>query len=245
MRCEGKLAVVTGSGGSMGGAIALRLAKEGADVVVNDRVAGRTDGIERDIRAMSRDVVAVHANVTRRQGAAAVIDAALDGWGRVDILVNVVGGMKGPHERAIWEITEEEWELAMGLNLRGTFHCTQLACRPMMECRHGKIVNIASVSWAGEPMHAHYAAAKAGVVAFTRSVATQLAPYDINVNAVAPGPMLSYVEGGPDRSDAVTPLGRVNEPRDIADAVLFLVSDEARNVSGQLLTVAGGANPAL
>jgi NAD(P)-dependent dehydrogenase (short-subunit alcohol dehydrogenase family) len=101
MRCEGKLAVVTGSGGSMGGAIALRLAKEGADVVVNDRVAGRTDGIERDIRAMSRDVVAVHANVTRRQGAAAVIDAALDGWGRVDILVNVVGGMKGPHERAI------------------------------------------------------------------------------------------------------------------------------------------------
>jgi NAD(P)-dependent dehydrogenase (short-subunit alcohol dehydrogenase family) len=229
----------------MGGAIALRLAEEGADVVVNDRVAGRTDGIERDIRAMGRDVVAVHANVTRREGAAAVIDAALDQWGRVDILVNVVGGMKGPHERAIWEITEEEWELAMGLNLRGTFHCTQLACRPMMERRQGKIVNIASVSWAGEPMHAHYAAAKAGVVAFTRSVATQLAPYDINVNAVAPGATLSSIEGAPDRSGVGTPLGRVNEPRDIAEAVLFLVSEEARNVSGQLLTVAGGANPAL
>lgn len=237
--------MVTGSGGSMGSAIALRLAEEGADLVVNDRVAGRTDSVERDVRAMDRDVVAVHANVTRREGAAVVIDAALDRWGRVDILVNVVGGMKGPPERAIWEITEEEWEFAMGLNLRATFHCTQLACGPMMERRHGKIVNIASVSWAGESMHAHYAAAKAGVVSFTRSVATQLAPYNINVNAVAPGATLSSLEDAPDRSGAVTPLGRVNEPRDVAEAVLFLVSEEARNISGQLLTVAGGGNPSL
>jgi NAD(P)-dependent dehydrogenase (short-subunit alcohol dehydrogenase family) len=229
----------------MGGAIALMLAGEGADLVVNDRVAGRTDEIERQIRATGREVVAVHANVTRRDGAAAVIDAALERWGRIDILVNVVGGMKGPAERPIWEITEEEWEFAMGINLRGTFHCTQLACRSMMERRHGKIVNIASVSWAGDATHAHYAAAKAGVVAFTRSVATQLAPYDINVNAVAPGATLSQVEGLPDRSGGVTPLGRVNEPRDIAGAVLFLVSHEARNISGQLLTVAGGVNPSL
>src|SRR4029453_18746172 len=129
----------------------------------------------------------VTASVTRRDAAAALVDAALQRWGRVDILVNVVGGIKGPVVNPVTEITDEQWDITMNLNLRGTFHCTQLVVPGMIGRRFGKIVNIASVGWAGEAMHAHYAAAKAGVVGFTRSVASQLGPYNINVNAIAPG----------------------------------------------------------
>jgi NAD(P)-dependent dehydrogenase (short-subunit alcohol dehydrogenase family) len=237
----------------MGGAIAIRLAEEGADIVLNDRVADRAGRFEPDIRALGRDAVTVVANVTRREGAQAVVGAALERWGRVDILMNVVGGIKGPIENPIWSISEEEWEIAMGLNLRGTFHCTQLAIPGMMERRFGKIVNIASVSWAGDAMHAHYAAAKAGVVAFTRSVATQLGPYNINVNAIAPGGTATGHVGRNDEpgtpaagsGPSSAPLGRTNLPRDIANAALFLASEESRNISGQLITVAGGANPGL
>lgn len=258
-RLADKRAVVTGSGGAMGGAIALRLAEEGADVALNDRLPDLTTDCERTIAALGRDVFSVVANVTRREGAEQLITAALDRWGRVDILVNVVGGVRPPVVNPIWQISEEDWEFAMGINLRGTFHCTQLVCRAMMEQRHGKIVNIASNSWAGEAIHAHYAAAKAGVVAFTRSVASQLGPYNINVNAVAPGGtrrsdrIAAHLEAeappagdGVDITVAMTgPLGRVNEPVDIANTVLFLVSEESRNVSGQLITVAGGNNPSL
>jgi len=261
-RVDGMKAVVTGSGGAMGGAIALRLAEEGADVALNDRLPDLTTDTEMAIRDLGRDVVSVVANVTRRDGAELLVTTALQRWGRVDILVNVVGGIRPPVVNPIWKISEEDWEFAMGINLRGTFHCTQLVCPAMMERRSGKIVNIASNSWAGEGMHAHYAAAKAGVVAFTRSVATQLAPFNINVNAVAPGgtrrstriaahidvPVTPDAEPLPfpaPTAAATGPLGRTNEPVDIANAVLFLASDESRNIAGQLITVAGGNNPSL
>jgi NAD(P)-dependent dehydrogenase (short-subunit alcohol dehydrogenase family) len=239
----------------MGGAIACRLAEEGADVVLNDRRPGTTAEAQSVVARLGRDVVSVVANVTRREGAEAVIQTALERWGRIDILVNVVGGVKGQVVNPIWQISEDEWEYTMGINLRGTFHCTQLVAPSMMERRYGKIVNISSASWAGEAIHAHYAAAKAGVVAFTRSVAFQLAPYNINVNAIAPGRTRRAVtiqdsETPTDAGvlvsvSATGPLGRINEPVDIANAALFLASDESRNVSGQLLTVAGGNNASL
>jgi NAD(P)-dependent dehydrogenase (short-subunit alcohol dehydrogenase family) len=258
-RVEGKKAVVTGSGGAMGAAIALRLGEEGADVALNDRLPDLTNETEKAIAALGRDVVSVVANVTRREGAQRLVGAALDRWGRIDILVNVVGGVRPPVVNPIWSISEEDWEFAMGLNLRGTFHCTQLVCPGMMQRRYGKIVNIASNSWAGEAIHAHYAVAKAGVVALTRSVATQLGPYNINVNAVAPGAtrrsahIAAQIETPPEiaaepvtTSVAMTgPLGRSNEPLDIANTVLFLASEESRNISGQLITVAGGNNASL
>ena len=245
---EGKKAVVTGSGGKMGGTIAVMLAREGADLVLNDRIPGKTDEYEKQIQELGRDVVAVTTNVTRREGAEAVIGAALDRWGRIDILMNVVGGVKGPVERRIWETEEDEWEITVGVNLRGTYHCTHLVAPRMMEQRSGKILNIASTSWAGAEIHAHYAAAKAGVVAFTRSVASQLGPYNINVNAIAPGATLSGVNlGDGDRGSlgGSNQMGRINEPEDIGHAALFLCSERARNISGQLLTVAGGFNPSL
>jgi NAD(P)-dependent dehydrogenase (short-subunit alcohol dehydrogenase family) len=233
----------------MGGAIACRLASEGADVVLNDRLAERADRWEAAISALGRDVMSVHGNVTRRDEARQLIATAEDRWGRVDILVNVVGGIKGPIANPVWEITEEEWEFAMGLNLRGTFHCTQAVLPGMMSRRQGKIVNIASVSWAGDALHAHYAAAKAAVVSFTRSAATQLGPYNINVNAVAPGATERDIDVDMPAALAdetvLNPLGRNNAADDVANGVLFLVSEESRNISGQLLTIAGGANPHL
>jgi 3-oxoacyl-[acyl-carrier protein] reductase len=253
-RVEGAVAVVTGSGGAMGGAIAQRLAEEGAVVALNDRVAGATDETEEAIRALGRDVTSVHANVTRRAEAERLIGTAVERWGRVDVLVNVVGGVRPPVRRAIWELSEEDWEFTIGLNLRGTFHCTQLVLPGMMARRSGKIVNIASTSWAGEAAHTDYAVAKAGVVAFTRSVATQLGPFNINVNAVSPGgtrrsarvaQQIEDQAGEPMSVAGTGTLGRLNEPVDIANAVLFLASEESRNVTGMVLTVAGGTNHSL
>jgi len=244
-------AIVTGSGGRMGGAIALALARRGADVALNDRLPERTLACEQEVRRLGLDCFSITANVTRREGAAQLVDAALGRWGRVDILINTVGGIKGPIANPLWEISEEEWEITVGLNLRGTFHCTQLVLQAMMAQRFGKIVNIASTSWAGDPMHTHYAVAKAGVVAFTRSAAVQLGPYNINVNCIAPGATATERVGHQteqvvtDDLSSFVPLGRVNRPEDIGEAAAYLVSESARNISGQVLTVAGGINPAM
>lgn len=248
----GKVAVVTGSGGAMGGAVAVRLAQAGARIVLNDRVADRVDSHRSAVEALGVETISVVASTSRTEGANAVIAAALETWGRLDVLVNVVGGIKGPVEIPVWEITDEQWDATVAISLTSAFRCTRAAAPAMMAARAGKIVNIASTAWAAPEagLHPHYAAAKAGVVAFTQSVALQLAPYDINVNAVAPGATRRsaalVLEGGDvDVPSALPPLGRINEPEDIAEAVAYLVSPGARNVSGQLLTVAGGANPSL
>jgi NAD(P)-dependent dehydrogenase (short-subunit alcohol dehydrogenase family) len=195
----------------------------------------------------------VTADVSTREGAAALVGGAVERWGRLDVLVNVAGGIKGPIVNPIWDITEEQWSVTLATNLTSVFHTTQLALAPMMQAGRGCIVNTASTSWAGSALHSHYAAAKAGLVSFTRSVATQVGPFGIRVNVVAPGGTRTLAAERPDgtllREDSEVvkqiPLGRLNEPTDVADAVMFLVSDRARNISGQVLTVAGGLNPSL
>ncbi len=252
-RVQGAKAVVTASGGGMGGNIALRLAEEGADVALNDRRPGSTDPWMERISQLGRDVFAMTTNVTRREGAERLIGAALDRWGQVDILVNCVGGIRGAVKIPVWEITEDDFEFAWGINMRATFHCTQLVLPGMMARRSGKIVNIASLSWAGDPWHAHYAAAKAAVVAFTRACAIQLGPYGINVNAVAPGGTRTNASNSSPRSGPLFDdgferggtLGRPNEAVDVANAVLYLASEESRQVSGHLLAIGAGANPRL
>ena len=246
----GQVAVVTGSGGAMGGAIAERLAAAGAHIVLNDRVADRVDVHRAAVEAHGVEAVSVTASTSRPEGARTVIAAALDTWGRLDILVNTVGGIKGPIKVPVWDITDEQWNGTLAVSLTATFLCTREAARVMIGQRSGKIVNIASTSWAppDSAMHPHYAAAKAGVVAFTRAVALQLAPYDVNVNAVAPGATrrsAAVVVDDGDAAGPLPPLGRINDPADIAGAVAYLVSPDARNVSGQLITVAGSLNPAL
>jgi NAD(P)-dependent dehydrogenase (short-subunit alcohol dehydrogenase family) len=241
-RVEGKRAVVTASGGKMGGAIALRLAEEGADVVLNDQVPGLTAPYAAQIRAMGRQVLEVDGDVTDRAAAEAVIGAAIAAWGGVDILVNNVGGIKGPYTDELADITDDSWDTTMRINLRGTFICSQLAVPGMIERRSGKIVNIASTAWAGGV--SPYSVSKAGVVSFTRGLANELAQHNINVNAVAPGATQTRVQYGDEILPRI-PLRRVNDPQDIANTVVFLASEEARQISGQLVIVAGGSNPSL
>jgi NAD(P)-dependent dehydrogenase (short-subunit alcohol dehydrogenase family) len=241
-RLDGRHAVVTASGGKMGAAIALRLAAEGCDVALNDLDGRLTAAYAEQVRALGRDAIEVAGDVSQRADAEALIGAAIDRWGGVDILVNNVGGSTGPYVQDILAITDEDWDATMLLNTRATFICSQLVVPGMIERGGGKIVNISSSSWAGNV--APYAIAKAAVVSFTRGLARELAPHNINVNAVAPGATKTRFQP-PDEMIDLVPLGRFNEPDDIAATVAFLVSEDARNVSGQLVTVAGGNNPAM
>lgn len=213
----------------MGGAIAERLAAAGARIVLNDRVADRVDAHRAAVEAHGVEAVSVVASASRSDGARAIMAAALETWGRLDVLVNSVGGIKGPVKAPVWEITDEQWDATLAISLTSAFLCTREAARAMAAQREGKIVNIASTSWAPpeSALHPHYAAAKAGIVAFTRAVALQLAPYGVNVNAVAPGATrrsADVVLDGGDVGAAATPLGRINDPADIAGAVAYLVS---------------------
>lgn len=235
----------------MGGAIAEQLAGAGFDIVLNDRLADYVDTHRAAVEAHGRRALSVVASVSRTEGAQTLISTAIEEHGRIDVLVNTVGGIKGPVLAPVWEITDDQWAGTLALSLTSTFLCTREVAPVMIKQRSGRIVNIASTSWAGPHagLHPHYASAKAGVVAFTQSVALQLAPYDVTVNAVAPGATrASAASPAPalqDRSSDLPPLGRINDPTDIAEAVRYLASPGARNVTGQLLTVAGGFNPRL
>jgi 3-oxoacyl-[acyl-carrier protein] reductase len=247
---HGKVAIIVGGAGGIGEGITTAFASAGFAVVVNDRREEACRALAARLLELGHQVLAVPADVTQRPGADSVVSRALEAWGRVDVFVNVVGGIKGMNG-PVWDITEDQFDFTIRLNLRPVFLCTQAALRPMMEKRSGSIINITSLSYAGAPEHAHYAAAKAGVTAFTRSVATQVGPYNINVNAVAPGTTItaSVAQAGLNLADIdwakENPLGRANAPHDIAAAVLFLASPGARNISGQIITVAGGLNPSL
>jgi NAD(P)-dependent dehydrogenase (short-subunit alcohol dehydrogenase family) len=246
-----RVAVVTGSGGAMGGAIAQRLAADGLDIVLNDRLADVVDTHRAAVESHGVSAHSVTASVSRPEGARTLLGATMERFGRIDVLVNTVGGIKGPVTAPVWEIADEEWAGTLALSLTATFLCTREAAPLMIAQRSGRVVNIASTSWAAPHagLHPHYAAAKAGVVAFTQATALQLAPYDITVNAVAPGATYASAASpaAARHQDAqeLPPLGRINDPRDIAGAVAYLAGADARNVSGQLLTVAGGLNPRL
>lgn len=241
------VAVISGGGGGIGRAIAASLLDGGARVVVNDRHPERLDEAVRELGMTHAERVSTAvADVSERRGARSAIQAAADRFGTPTILVNVSGGMRGAMDVPFVELDDDQWDFAMRINLRTTFECMQAALEVMIPARRGRIVNIASTAWAGSPDRPDYSAAKAGVVALTRSVASQVGPHGITVNAVAPGVTLTDAVRGiyahllPD-----VPLGRWNEPDDIASAVRFLCSDAARNISGQVVTVAGGHNPSL
>ena len=234
-RVDDKVAVVTGAAHGLGRAIAARLAAEGAHVTLGDI-----------------DAAAVVGDVTEEEPAARLIEAAVSRGGRLDILVNNVGGSRTAR---IWEMSVTDWDFVLRLNLRSTFLCTRAAVPHMMRRRYGRIVCISSGAREGTPWTAYYqggsaySAAKAGVHGFIRDVALELAEHGINVNAVAPGPidtervgqglhrLNETVEYSPNR---MTPLRRLGRPSEVADAVLFLASDEATYITGHTLAVTGG-----
>jgi len=244
MNLKDKIAIVTGGSRGIGRAIALKLASLGAKVVVNYRVnAEAAQEVVEAIKAQGGEAIAVQADVRNADDAKRLVQTAQSTYGRLDILVNNAGIHR---DNLLVRMSEEDWDAVMDTNLRGTFNCTKAAMRPMMKQRYGRIVNITSVSGlAGNPGQANYSAAKAGLVGFTKAVAKEVGPRKITVNAIAPGyittDQTAYLpEEWKAKAIEMTPLGRAGSPEDIANAVAFLVSDEAGFVTGVVLRVDGG-----
>ena len=245
---DGKVAIVTAAAGAgIGQAAARRFAQEGARVVVSDAHARRVQEVA---EAMSREygseVPALAVDVRDTEQVRGLVEATLERFGQVDILMNNAGINRLV---PVWEMDEETWRLVIDVNVTGTFHCTRAVLPHMIERKSGAIINMASVvGWFGSSDgEAHYAAAKAAVMGFTRAVAAEVGPYGIRVNAIAPGLIYNefleriYPKEFFERFVSRVPLGRAGEPPDIADVALFLASDLSRYVTGEVICVSGGA----
>lgn len=249
MRLRDRTAFISGAGGPMGGTIARRFAEEGARLVLTDISGPRLDEWAAPLRDLT-DVVAERANVLEEQELTSVVGAGQSAFGGIDIVVNVVGGVRGGSLRtSMLELSDDALMDTMALNLKGILLTTRHIVPGMRERGYGRIVNFASVAMAGETGQSAYSAAKAGVAGITRSMAMEFAP-DVTVNAIAPALVRTSVL---DRLDPAmieewrqrTLLKRLAEPEDIANAALFLASDEASFITGVTLPLAGGIWPAL
>lgn len=244
MNLAGKVALVTGGSRGIGRAIALTLAEHGADVAIN--YAGNTAAAEEvaaAIEKLGRKALLVQGSVADTNGVADIVGRVVKELGRLDILVNNAGITR---DGLLMRMKEADWDDVMNTNLKGVFNCSKAVLRTMMKQKGGRIVNMASVvGEMGNAGQANYASAKAGVIGFTKSLAKEVASRNITVNAVAPGfiatDMTSVLTDEQKAEMARTiSLGRAGEPQDVANAVLFLVSDEAAYITGQVLNVDGG-----
>lgn len=242
---EGKKAVVTGSSRGIGRGCALTLAKYGADTVVNyvESKEKAEDTVTR-IMDLGRESFAVKADISKESEVKSMIEKTINEFGRIDILVNNAG----IHQHLkTWELSLPDWERIININLTGVFLCSKEAVIHMKEQKSGSIVNISScVAFTGTDHEIHYASTKAGIIGFTKSLALEAAPYNVRVNAVAPGfiatdmvlPLITDEERKNLESDI--PLGRLGEPEDIGEAVAFLASDLAEYITGETIHVNGG-----
>lgn len=244
MNLEHKAAVVTGASRGIGRAIALELARRGARVVVNyHRNAEAAAEVVAAIEAASGQAIAVRADVGDFEQAAGLIRAATDAFGQVDILVNNAGTTR---DQLLMLMKEEDWDTVLRTNLKSVFNCCKAAARPMVRRRQGRIVNVTSISGiAGQGGQTNYAASKAGIIGFTKSLAKELGSRNVTVNCVAPGFIPTDLTAGlpeelKQRAIEATPLKRMGQPEEVAYAVAFLASDEASFITGETLTVDGG-----
>jgi len=241
---ENKVAVVTGASRGIGRAIAELLAQRGADVVCGDRLEKQAEETAALVAAASgRRTSGCLVDVADHESAKDFIECAFSNFGKVDILINNAGITR---DNLLMRIDEADWDAVLEVNLKGAYNCCKAAVRPMMKQRYGRIVNISSVvGLSGNAGQTNYAASKAGLIGFTKSLAKELGSRNITVNAVAPGyitTVLTDVLTEEYKAAAIksTPLGRLGTPEDVALAVAFLVSDDAAFITGQVLSVDGG-----
>ena len=243
MDFTGKKALVTGSGGGIGKSIALLLAEMGADIVVNDVSIENAQQTAREIISKGQKTIVSNANVVNDTQVKDMFESIASEFGRIDILVNNAGITK---DSLLMDMREDQWDQVMDVNLKGVFLCCKYAAKMMSDQQYGKIINISSASGqAGNIGQVNYAASKGGVIAITKTLAKELARYNINVNAVAPGfirtPMTQTVpEKVVNYLIGQIPLKRMGEPLEIANAVAFLASDNSAYITGQVLSVNGG-----
>ena len=243
MSLQGKVAIVTGAAQGIGRAIAETLARHGADIVVADLDPGRSQDTVEAVRKLGRRALNVKVNVADWDDVKSMTDQVLKDWGKIDILVNNAGVTR---DGLLVRMKEEDWNLVLQVNLNGTFHCTKAVLQAMSKQRSGRIVNIASIVGAiGNAGQANYAASKAAVIGLTKTVAREYASRMITVNAVSPGFIDTAMTHGlpPEVKETLQkqiPLGRLGQPSDVAEAVRFLVSEEAGYITGQVLHVNGG-----
>ncbi len=244
MELEGKVAIVTGGTRGIGRAIALDLAANGADIILNYRKsADLASELAETIQGMGRRAMVVQADVSSFDDAQALVQRVLDGFGRLDILVNNAGMN---WDGVVWKMTEDQWDRVIEVDLKGTFNYTRAVSPTFREQGGGKIVNIASINGLrGKFGQTNYSAAKAGVIGFTKACARELGRYSVNVNAVAPGLIeTEMVKEAPetvrDMALAEIVLGRLGLPEEVAYVVTFLCTEKARHITGQVIQVDGG-----
>lgn len=246
MRLEGRKAVVTGGGRGVGRAVSLAFGREGADLVINYvRNEEAAQEVVSELKGMGRDALAVKADVALKEDAERLIGACLERFGKIDILVNNAG-ISNP--AMLHKMTEEQWDEVVDIHLKGAFLCTQAASRHFMEQSFGKIINVTSVAGiVGTTGQINYAAAKGGLISFTKSCARELARYQVTANVISLGivvtDMTRKLQEDPKLREIYMRrilLNRYAEPQDISPAFVFLASDESNYITGQLLCVDGG-----
>src|SRR5512139_116712 len=243
LKLKGKVALVTGAAQGIGKAVALLLARNGADILVSDINLEKAEETAREVEGLGQRALVVKTNVAEANDVEKMVQTALERFGRIDILVNNAGITR---DKLLLRMSDEDWDAVLGVNLKGTFLCTRAVIRPMAKQKSGKIVSIASVVGAmGNAGQANYGASKAGVIGFTKTVAREYAVRGINVNAIAPGYIETpMTEALPDKAKEelkrLIPMDRLGKPEDVAEAVLFLVSEASTYITGQVLHVNGG-----
>ncbi len=244
MHLGGKVAIVTGASRGIGRAIALKFAQAGAKVVINyaGNLAAAEEVLE-SITCLKGEALIVQGDVAKAADVDNLIKQTVERFGRIDILVNNAGITR---DNLLMRMKEDDWDAVLDTNLKGVFHCTKAVSKIMMKQRYGKIINMTSVFGVmGNAGQANYAAAKAGVIGFTKSMAKELASRNINVNAIAPGFIATdMTQGLTDQvktaMEASIPFARLGQPDDVGDAALFLASDFSSYITGQTFHVDGG-----